>query len=111
MTDQFSRDRSEKLTAIYETYRAELDGMPVGGKFMQYRWWNLPDPLNGTWMIYSLMLDDYATELANIINDLTNHVHRLRAWDKVLAGLDETGKHEVSHEFADSEVIARTVPI
>ncbi len=102
MTDQFSRDRSEKLVRLYKGYRTALDGTPVGGKFMKYRWWTLPNPLNAAWMAYSQMLGEYATELANIINDLTNHVHRLRAWDTVLAGLDDADKHEVSHEFIDT---------
>ena len=102
MADQFSRERSEKLVTFYKAYRAALDATPVGGKFMQYRWWTLPNPLNAAWMAYSQMLDEYATELANIVNDLTNHVHRLRAWDTVLAALDDTDKHEVSHEFIDT---------
>lgn len=102
MTDQFSRDRSEKLTTFYQAYRTALDATPVDGMFIKYRWWTLPNPLDAAWMAYSLMLDEYATELANIINDLTNHVHRLRAWDTVLLGLDETDKHELSHEFIDT---------
>ena len=102
MTDQFSRSRSEKLVTFYTAYRAALDATPVGGTFMPYRWWTLPNPINAAWMAYSQMLGDYASELANIINDLTNHVHRLRAWDSVLAGLDDTDRHEVSHEFIDT---------
>ena len=102
MTDQFSRDRSEKLVRFYEAYRSALDATPVGGEFMKYNWWALPNPLNAAWMAYSQMLDEYAAELANIINDLTNHVHRLRAWDTVLALLDDSDKHEVSHEFIDT---------
>jgi hypothetical protein len=101
MTDQFSRDRSEKLVKFYEAYRAAIDATPVGGKFMPYRWWKLPSSLNAAWMAYSQMLEEYATELANIINDLTNHAHRLRAWDSVLDGLDEQDKDEASHEFID----------
>jgi hypothetical protein len=102
MPDQFSRDRSAKLVTFYEAYRTALDATPFGGEFMSYRWWTLPNSLNAAWMAYSQMLDEYATELANIINDLTNHVHRLRAWDAVLAELDDTDKHELSHEFIDT---------
>ncbi len=102
MADEFSRDRSEKLVTLYKAYRAALDAAPVGGEFMPYRWWTLPKPLSAAWMAYSQMLGEYATELANIINDLTNHVHRLRAWDTVLVGLDDAHKHEVSHEFIDT---------
>lgn len=102
MTDKFSRARSKKLVTFYEAYRTALDATPVGGEFMKYRWWTLPNPLGAEWLAYSQMLDEYATELANTINDLTNHVHRLRAWDAVLAELDDTDKHELSHEFINT---------
>jgi hypothetical protein len=102
MTDQFSRDRSERLVRFYEVYRSALDATPVGGEFMPYRWWTLPSPPNPAGTAYSQMLGEYETELANIINDLTNHVHRLRAWDTVLAGFDDTHKQEVRHEFIDT---------
>lgn len=101
MMDQISCDRSEKLVSFYEAYRTVLDATLVGGRFMPYHWWKLPDLLNVTWMAYGQMLGEYATELANIINDLTNHVHRLRAWDNVLDGLTDEDKLQVSHEFID----------
>lgn len=101
MTDQFSRDRSEKLIAFYKAYRAALDHTPVGGEFMKYRWWTLPNPLSAAWMAYSQMLQEYAAELANIINELTSYVHRLRAWNTVLSGLEDADRLEVSHEFID----------
>lgn len=102
MTDQYSLDRSEKLVKLYEAYRSAFDASPVGGRFMPYRWWKLPNQLSAAWMAYSLMLDEYATELANIINDLTNHVHRLRAWANVLRGLSDEDEHEASHEFIET---------
>lgn len=102
MANQFSLKRSEELARFYKDYRHALDATPVGGEFMRYNWWALPNPLNAVWMAYSQMLGEYATELANIINDLTNNVHRLRAWDTVLASLDVPDKHEVSHEFIDT---------
>ncbi|KQM72867.1 hypothetical protein ASE72_19275 [Sphingomonas sp. Leaf20] len=85
----------------YAQYRIALDERPTGGRFMPYRWWALPDRLDVAWMAYREMLGDYATELANIINDLTHHVARLRAWDVVIAGLDNEERHEISHEFID----------
>ena len=99
MTDDFARNRSEKLVSLYTRYRDALDAISTGGSWMPYRWWTLPDPLGAIWMPYSMMLDEYATELANIINDLTHHVHRLRAWTEVVAKLDDDDKHEASHEF------------
>ena len=101
MTDEFSRNRSEKLIALYTAYRTALDATPVGGRYMPYRWWTLPEQMSGVWMIYVEMLKDYATELANIINDLTHHVHRLRAWANVLEGLDQDDQFEAAHEFID----------
>jgi hypothetical protein len=102
MTDQHSSDRSKNLVVFYEAFRAALDVTPVGGKFMEYDWWTLPEPLGHRWMFYTQMLFEYATELANIINDLTNHVHRLSAWNKVLAGMDATDKLEIASEFIDT---------
>jgi hypothetical protein len=69
---------------------------------MPYRWWKLPDTLDVGWLPYSQMLQEYASELANIINELTTHVHRLRAWDKVVAVLDDADKLEVSREFINT---------
>ena len=101
MTDEFARARSEKLCVLYSRYRAALDQAPTDGQWMPYRWWTLPDKLNVGWMAYSQMLNEYASELANIINDLTHHVHRLKAWDKIVVTLDNDEKLDASHEFVD----------
>ena len=101
MTDQFSLDRSARLIELHGHYRAALDALPPEGKFMPYRWWNFSNPLHVTFMAYSQMLGEFATELANIINDLTHHVQRLRAWACVVEGLNNDDKFEVSHEFID----------
>ena len=45
------------------------------------------------------MLPDYASELANIINDLTHHVHRLRASARVTAALSDQEELAASREF------------
>ncbi|NMN05869.1 hypothetical protein FHT17_002671 [Novosphingobium sp. SG916] len=37
MTDQFSRDRSAKLTAFYQAFRTAFDATTVSGEFMKYR--------------------------------------------------------------------------
>lgn len=59
------------------------DTMPFNGRFMRYDWTNMPSQLAIGWLAYANMLDEYARALANIINDFTHHVHRLRAWAKV----------------------------
>ena len=101
MTDDFARARADKLIALYTQHRAALDATSADGRWMPYHWWTLPDRLSAAWMPYSQMLDEYASELANIINDLTHHVHRLRAWDAVVATLGDDDKLEASHEFID----------
>ena len=54
----------------------------------------LPDPLFMTWMAYSQMHEEFVRELANIINKLTDHIERLRAWAVVVETLDDIGKME-----------------
>lgn len=102
MTDQFTLNRSAKLVEHYELYRTALDAMPLEGKFMPYRWWNFPDPMQILFMAYCEMLGEYATELANVVNDLTHHVQRLRAWACVVEELSVNDKLDVSHEFVDT---------
>lgn len=101
MPDELTRTQSEQAIRLYTDYRIARDNSPVGGRFMPYRWWTLPDPMSGFWIPYEGMLGDYATELANIINDLTHNVHRLRAWARVVAGLGDEEKLAASHEFID----------
>lgn len=101
MPDEFTLQRSKRLIERYTQFRTELDSSEGGGRFMPYSWWSLPDPLPGAWLAYSLMLQEYASELANIINDLTHHVRRLRAWAAVTAPLTDDEKLEVTHEFID----------
>jgi len=101
MPDEFTLERSKKLIALYSRYRDTLDASPVGGQWMPYRWWSQPDPSHLVWMPYWGMLADYATDLANIINDLTHHVHRLRAWHELVGAVDDNEKLEASHEFID----------
>lgn len=100
--DDFTREQSAEAIRLYQLYRDALDQSAVGGRFMPYRWWSLPDPLSVPWMVYSGMLDDYATELANIINSLTHDVHRLRAWASVSGKLTDGQKLAVSREFVDT---------
>lgn len=100
--DKLTRQQSEDAIRLYTAYRDALDHTEIGGRFMPYRWWTLPDRLSGAWMPFACMLDDYATELANIINDLTHDVHRLRAWAQITTALTDEEKLAVSHEFVDT---------
>ncbi|HEV2596453.1 MAG TPA: hypothetical protein VGU01_14775 [Sphingomicrobium sp.] len=101
MSDDFQRRTSEQLISFYTQFRAELDQKPTTGRCMPYQWWERPGRLSGIWMVWDQMLQEYARELANIINDLTNHVDRLRAWHIVVDPLSDEGKLAATHEFVD----------
>jgi hypothetical protein len=100
--DEFTRKESEEAIKLYTAYRHTLDYSEHSDRFMPYRWWNLPDPISTAWMPYISMLEDYASELANIINNLTHDVRRLSSWAKVTASLSDNEKLAVSHEFIDT---------
>ncbi len=85
--------------ALYRRYRQTLKTTPSTGRFMPYDWSPLPHTLSAALLIYSQMLDDYARELANSINDLTHREHRLRAWAAVLKGQPEKAVMEAHHDL------------
>jgi hypothetical protein len=59
------------------------------------------DPISGVWMPYVGVLNDYAAELANFINDLTLDVEWLRACACVTALLTDKQTLAVLHELID----------
>lgn len=88
--------------ALYRKFRQILKVTPFSGRYMPYDWAKLPHPISAQWMAYSLMLDEFARELANALNAFTNDVHRLRAWSKALETLSAKRQHAATHEFIDS---------
>lgn len=95
-------DQSALQRRLYAAYQDARQTLPLSGKFLPYDWSPLPDSINGAWMPYDQMLSDFARELANTINGLTNHVHRLQAWAQVIAPLSDADKMEAAHEFIDA---------
>lgn len=91
----------EADVGIYRAYREARARLPLAGRFMPYNWYALPGKMSVTWMAYSQMLGEFSTELANTINNLTNHVQRLRAWAKVIEPMNDDEKMAVTHEFID----------
>jgi hypothetical protein len=77
------------MIEIYERYLAALKATPPAGRMMPYDWSRLPNSLSFTWMPYRLMFDEFSREIANSVNELTNHVHRLRAWSAVISTITE----------------------
>jgi hypothetical protein len=72
---------------------------------MPYDWTAPPTPLSAQWMAYSMMLDEFARELANVINAFSNNAHRLKAWSAVIEPLSNKKKMEATHEFIDTLAI------
>jgi hypothetical protein len=86
---------------LYERYLKTLPAVPFKGRVMPYDWGQLPASLHFDWMAYGEMFREYSIEIANSLNQLTDYVHRLRAWDLALAGSDDDQKMEALHEFID----------
>lgn len=86
---------------LYRAYREARARLPLAGRFMPYRWYELPERLSAIWMAYAQMLDEFSTELANTLNDLTNHVQRLHAWADVIEPMGDDEKMAATHEFID----------
>ena len=101
MSEDLQREASKKLIHLYALFREEIDSKSTSGRYMPYRWWRRPERLSALWMAWDQMLEEYARELANIINDLTNHIDRLRAWHVIVDPLSDEDKLAVTHEFID----------
>lgn len=86
---------------LYRAYREARAGLQLAGRFMPYKWYELPERLSAIWMAYGQMLDEFSTELANALNDLTNHVQRLQAWAIVIEPMSDDEKMAATHEFID----------
>jgi hypothetical protein len=97
MTQQQNDLRAE----LYHKYLAALPAAPFEGQLMPYEWGQLPKPLHMGWMVYDQMFQEFSTEIANALNQLTNHLHRLRAWDLVLPSLNDDETMEALDEFIE----------
>lgn len=84
---------------LYRRYRRALKITPFNGRVMPYNWSPLPNSITGELLLYSQMLDDFARELANSINDLTHRENRLRAWATALEGLTAQQVMVAHHEI------------
>jgi hypothetical protein len=85
----------------YRQFKRRLKETPFKGQYMPYDWDDLPRSLPFTWLAYSQMLDEYAREIANSINALSDYTHRLTAWRDVVSPLDENKRIAAAHDFID----------
>ncbi len=66
---------------------------------MEYGWGGLHKSVDPMWTPYIQMFDEFARELANVINELTRYTHQLAAWRDVVAPLDDRKKLDAVVEF------------
>jgi hypothetical protein len=97
-----TQQQNDLRAKLYHKYLAAQSAAPFEGKIMPYGWGELPKPLHFTWMAYDQMFQEFSIEIANALNQLTNHLHRLRAWDLVLPSLNDDERMEALIEFIDS---------
>jgi hypothetical protein len=98
MTQQQQNDLRAEL---YHKYLAALSAAPFEGQIMPYEWSQLPNSLHPAWIAYHQMFQEYSSEIANAVNQLTNYLHRLRAWDLVLPSLIDDETMEALVEFIE----------
>jgi hypothetical protein len=99
------------FTEAYRNYREALAIEPDFSRYADYDWQNLPEELNASWLLYSLMLSEYSRSLANMINQLGDYSRRLGAWGKNIEILNETEQLEALFEFVDPiATISLTLP-
>lgn len=106
MTHEPDSRQTQVWEGLYRAYLSARQTTPLTGSFMSYDWLEQEDAISGALMPYRLMLEEFARELANVINRLTNHVHQLRAWDAVLSDRSIEDKSEATHEFIEAIGVA-----
>lgn len=89
------------LVELYRQYREALDATVYGARPIAYDWGELPNPLNGVWLPYSEMFNEFSREIANSLNEMNDYSFRLRTWNTVIAPMNDQEKLDAVHEFID----------
>lgn len=89
------------LVELYRQYREALDATVYGARPIAYDWGELPNPLNGVWLPYSEMFNEFSREIANSLNEMNDYSFRLRTWNTVIAPMNDQEKLDAVHEFVD----------
>jgi hypothetical protein len=87
---------------LYRKYRATLSQVTFRGQFLSYGWGQLPPSLHMVWMPYREWFQEYANEIANIVNQLTRDVNKLDCWHRALVDASDDEKMEALVEFIES---------
>jgi hypothetical protein len=95
-------DQTTPITLeLYERYIKTSSEVAFDGRYLPYEWGRLPKSLSMTWMAYREMFEEFSREIANCLNQFTNHVHRLKVWNVVYVTLTDDEKMEALLEFID----------
>lgn len=102
------------LQTYFDKYQSEcISGKFPGKLLVDYKWYQQaqPEVVDIVWMPYHMMLDEFAGEVANTINELVRLTYRLSCWEKTIAQLNDKEKLEVLLEFVfDPATIALNLP-
>jgi hypothetical protein len=91
----------DQIIKAHTKMHGELRNLGLIVERLPYHWLNRPKPIPWIWMVYFGMADDYARELANVINQLANDIEKLCAWKKVLPGYAEEERAYLVREFIE----------
>lgn len=91
----------DKYITIYTQFRRQLQQNTPIQQPLPYDWLNLPKTIPGEWMVYYEMVEDYAREIANVINQFLSGIEKLCAWDKVMLNYKEEEIFYIIHEFIE----------
>ncbi len=87
------------LIELYGRYQQALKATPFDGQIFDYERNELPKKIDGRWLPYSMMFDDFSRELANSLNELADYAHRLKAWSTLISSMDDDQKLAATQEF------------
>ncbi|MGO9021187.1 MAG: integrase [Syntrophobacteraceae bacterium] len=85
---------------MLDAYKQFLDNRePSNTKIAAYNWYSLDGVFSPAWIPYNLMLDEFARELANSINESLMYIDNLKSWNKVLSVMEDTIKDAIILDF------------
>jgi hypothetical protein len=85
--------------ALYRRYSQALKATPMPGRLTPYDWVQPRARSILQWLPYEQMLNEFAHELANSLNEFTALVHSLGVWAEVIKPLMDRQKHQAVFEF------------
>ena len=88
---------NDKMLDAYEQFLDNRE--PSRTKIASYNWYNLNGVFSPVWIPYNLMLDEFARELLNAMNELLIYIDNLKSWNKVLSNTEDEIKDAIILDF------------